>query len=464
MKQSAFAILLTQKRFDLIFKYVYAKHPCAYTRFAYLESIRAFNGFYELNPSDGEPKNSAEDFINSFDRLICSLKKDGFSSSKEAIPIGQNGELSDGAHRLAASAALGLEVETTTDEYNEWYPYAFFRKNQMVEDVMDFGALEYVKLNPNAYIVNLHAVTDTDQDDKVLEILGRYGFVYYSKSVSMTYTGYVNLKKISYGSFWEQDNQWIGGPYNQYAGAQDHARESRGKGKNPLRVFVFVCDSVEKVVKAKAEIRALYNIGNFSVHINDTHEEAIWLAEAYFNANTLFFINHRPFNQLDEVFENNIQYLKDACQRCCVNIEDVCGAGSTPLNAFFVRHSDDLDYLSLDERLHEEDEIISPHDSQLQYYPVSKEEIITNPQYHFYYEGMKFISLQVLYDFKKKRGEYPKDYNDCKTIKRIGRKPLITIPTFTWKIFREVMHKNRYSWFVFRCFRKMYRITLKKHD
>lgn len=421
MTQFALDILLTQKRFDLIFKYLYVKYPCAYTRYAYLECIRAFNDFYELNPSDGIPKKSSDDFINSFDQLIYNLRKQGYNKTMASIPIGQNGELSDGAHRLAACAALGLNVETVTDNNKEWYPYTFFRNRQMEESVMDYGALEYVKLNKNAFIVNLHAITNPNSDGKVIKILNKYGFVFYQKSIHMTFNGYVNLKKMSYGSFWEKENQWIGTYHNHFAGAQNHAKESMGSGKNPLRVFVFVCDSIEKVIKAKSEIRDLYNIGNYSVHVNDTHEEAIWLAETYFNANTLDFINKRPFDYKDVDFENNIQFLKDICLKSSVNIENICCAGSSTLNAFGLRHSNDLDYLCLDDEFNEENEIISSHNNQLKYYPTTKKEIITNPKFHLYYEGMKFISLQVLYDFKKSRNEYPKDYNDCRVIKRYRR-------------------------------------------
>lgn len=421
MKQDARHILLTQKRFDLIFKYLYVKRPCAYHRSAYLEHIRAFNNFFELNPSDGQPKNSAEDFISSFDTLIQNLREKGFDVTKGAIPIGTNGEIQDGAHRLAACAALGIPANIKMDKSNfldEVYDYRFFREKGMDESVMDYGALEYVKLNPNAYIVNLHSVTNPKDDKLVEDILHHYGVVFYKKFVHLTYKGLVNLKKLSYGSFWEKED-WIGNPQNQYFGAQDHARASLGK--NPTRVYVFVCDDLNSVCQAKEEIRAIYNIGNFSVHINDLHDEAVWLAETYFNANSLFTLNNRPYAKDDSVFDANVEYLKTQVLQCGVNMDDICGAGSTPLNAVLARHSEDFDYLCLDERFTKEDEIISPHDSELQYYPYSKEDIITNPANYQYYHGLKLVSLKVLYRMKRCRKETPKDTNDCRTIRRMMR-------------------------------------------
>ncbi len=70
MVVNALELLLKQKRFDLIFKYVFLAQQNEFAHNAYLENIRAFNNFYELNPSDGVPKNSADDFVQSFNNLI----------------------------------------------------------------------------------------------------------------------------------------------------------------------------------------------------------------------------------------------------------------------------------------------------------------------------------------------------------------------------------------------------------
>ena len=420
------------------------KKPNAYNWRAYIEHLRTFNGFHEMNPSDG-PKESPEDFLNKFDALIQSLKKDGYEASKDAIPIGPNGDIQDGAHRLSVCAALGLSVPTTTTTLNSLYDYRHMIFKRTPIALMDYGALEYVKLNPNAYIVNLQPVTNPRDDEKVEAILNHYGFVYYKKAVRLTFNGLVNIKKMSYGSFWERE-EWIGTVETGFSGACRNAKSSFGP--YPMRVFVFVCDSLEKVLEAKAIIRAIYNIGNAAVHINDHHEEAVWLAETYFNANSLFTLNNRPYKMGDSVFDDNVEYLKSEVLRCGIDIDNLCGAGSTPLNALLARHSEDIDYLSLDERLNKEDEIISPHDSQLRYYPYSKEDIITNPAFFQYYHGLKLISLDVLYRMKRKRAEVPKDINDCRTIRQIQCTFGIDPQLIKWGL-----KKNRYT----RPFVKLYK-------
>lgn len=421
MKQNALHLFLKQRRFDLIFKYLYLKYPeNDFVKKAYLENIRAFNGFYEVEPSDGVAKNSAEKFLKSFNALYHSIKTDGFNKKMGVIPVGDNGEISDGAHRLAVCAYLDLDIETQSDGRNDLYDYKFFTRQKMDPAIMDFGALEYVKLNPNAYIVNLHSVTDPSKDDQVVQILEKYGFVYYKKDITLTFDGYVNLKKLSYGSFWERES-WIGTVEDKFAGAQMHARNSMGK--NPLRAFVFVCDDLKKVIKAKAEIRDLFNLGNFSIHINDTREESVWLAETYFNKNSLDMINARPLDYEDPQFDGMIEELKETATQHKVDLENICGAGSTPFDVYGLRKSSDLDFLYCGTQPFDiQTDTLSNHDSELKYYPYPKKEIIENPAHHFYYHGLKFITLGVLYAMKQKRNEVPKDVNDCKMIESFRKK------------------------------------------
>lgn len=415
MLVNAFDLFLKQKRFDLIFKYLYVKSPSSFTKNAYLENIRAFNNFSEKS-SNGTDKDSSEKFITIFDNLINSIQNEGFKTEQNAIPIGRSGEIIDGAHRLAICASLGYNIETISSNLDALWDYQFFHNKGMDEKVMDYGALEYVKLNPHAYIVNLQPVTTMDDDSKVLDILNSHGFVYYKKECWLSFNGLVNFKKICYGSFWEKA-PWIGSPEDGFFGAQDHANHSMGI--NPMRVFVFVCENLEEVQKAKKEIRDIYGIGNYSVHINDTHEEAICLAENYFNANTLFQLNTRPFHLYDEVFEKHIEVLKTECKNRNIDIDRVCGAGSTPMNVFQIRHSQDLDYLTIGDSVLPDDEIISSHNKYERNYPHPITEIITDPSFHMYYNGVKFISLDTLYAMKKFRREIPKDYLDCKKIRTI---------------------------------------------
>ena len=417
-------LFMRQRRFDLIFKWLFVVKPGnAYVRKAYLESIRAFNGFVEGEPSDGIPKDTPDKFCQSFSRLVQSMRKDGFCRERGIIPIGDNGEISDGAHRLSVAAALGLQVETESDGRSDLYDWNFFSSRQMSPDVMDYGAMEYVRLNPNAYVVNLHAVADPARDEEVEAILNEVGFVYYKKSLTPTYNGYVNLKKLSYGSFWERE-PWIGTAENSFAGAQMHAKASMGDGKNPLRAYVFVCDSAEKVVAAKARIREIYKIGNFSVHINDTREEAVWLAETYFNKNSWDVINHRPFCLEDARFDGMMRELKDFVSSRGGSLGDVCATASTVLNVLGLRRCEDFDFLAREGSglsVQTEETLSTVVEPWLQYYPLTPDEIIDDPSCHFYFQGVKFASPEIICEMKRQRQSGIKDRDDILLISQMFR-------------------------------------------
>lgn len=417
MKVDALSLLLRQRRFDLIFKYLYAL-GAGFSREAYVESIRAFNGFEEVRPTDGCPKRSSEDFLSSFDRLKASVAAKGFDVSMGKLPIGTNGEICDGAHRLAVVAAAGGEVEVEEIGRADCYDYRFFRAHGMREDIMDFGALKYVELNPNARIVNLHAVADPQKDEAVEVILNRYGFVYYKKSVRMDFNGYVNLKKLSYGTFWERET-WIGNADNGFPGAQMHARESMGDGTNPMRIFVFVCEDDGKALQAKAEIRALFGKGNFPVHINDTHEEAVWLAQTYFNTNSLSAIRMRPFVFEDARFDALIREFKQFVAERGEKLENVCAAGSTTMNVLGLRSCSDFDFFAKDQEkmfVHTETlSVVIPEWAR--FYPAAPGDIVDNPSLHFYHQGVKFVAPDVLLQMKQKRRDGEKDAKDIRLLK-----------------------------------------------
>ncbi|RTJ71573.1 hypothetical protein [Campylobacter jejuni] len=417
--QNALDIFLNQKRFDLIFKWLYLQYPDNnFIKESYLESIRAFNNFYEENPSDNIKKEGPDAFIKRFEELFTSIKKTGFISNNHSIPIGNNNEISDGAHRLTICAFLNLQIATQKDNSDELYDYIFFRRKMMDSKIMDFGALQYVKLNPNAYIVHIHSIVDMNKDNQICNLLNSYGFIYYQKNIYLNFNGYVNLKKISYGIYGEKEN-WIGDNKNNFMGAQEHAKLSLGK--NPMRVFIFVCSSFDKILKVKQEIRKLLDMGNHSIHINDKKEEAITLAKIYFNDNSLNMINYRSFKYESKLLDTRIQKLSKIAAEHDISIEDMCACGSTPLNVYGLRESNDFDFIAKTNSkkiLNIQDSDLSNHESELYLYPNSKQEIIENPNFHFYYNNFKFISLDILYKMKKKRNEKPKDIQDCKLIKK----------------------------------------------
>jgi hypothetical protein len=401
---SAYDIFIKNKRFDLIYKILYVlskEKPSLVQEFyrrIYIEHIRAFNNFYECEPL----KNSPEAFVDSFDKLIDSIKTNGYDGTP--IPIRENWNLANATHRLACCVAMNIDVSTEVVEYPHDFDWRFFETRGISKSVADFGVLKYVELNRNAYIVNIFPVMPKKYDEKIENILTKYGFIYYRKEITLSLNGCINLKKINYGK-----KAWGENYKNKFAELKKHAKKSRGNGLNPLRVYVFVCDSIEKVVETKKEIYEILNIGNFPVHINDSREEAIEISQTFFNDNSILLLNKRRYFYNSEKADEFIDEFKNYILQNNYDINDFCIDGSASLAVFGIREIKDFGFLHIPNQINEVMSNISSHESYLNNYPKTKTEIILNPENHFYYRGIKFISLDILKQMKQKRNEFPKD-------------------------------------------------------
>lgn len=104
-------INLTSKyRYDVFIKYYYVQAYLENKNYKlaqnmYLEHIKSFNNFIE---PDGKKKGKKE-FIEHFNKLINDIKINGIN--KTIIPITKNGEIIDGAHRLAIALYLNIKIQ-----------------------------------------------------------------------------------------------------------------------------------------------------------------------------------------------------------------------------------------------------------------------------------------------------------------------------------------------------------------
>lgn len=102
--------LISKYRYDVFIKYYYVQEYIERNNYniakeIYLQHIKSFNNFIE---PDGR-KIKPEDFIKNFNYLIEDIKSNGIN--KTIIPITKNGEIIDGAHRLAIALYLNLKIQ-----------------------------------------------------------------------------------------------------------------------------------------------------------------------------------------------------------------------------------------------------------------------------------------------------------------------------------------------------------------
>jgi len=289
-------------------------------------------------------------------------------------------------------------------------------------------ALEYCMLNPQSVIVNLHPVA-YGKDEAVEEFLGEYGKVFYKKEIYVNSHAAFLITKRYY-----KNENWIGNYENNFAGARRHGYEVFKNCKNiPVRIYIYQCHNKKDLPILKSKIRFLYNLGNYPVHINDTHEETIDLAQLWLNDNSIHYINNASFKYYAD-FKDRVFFYKKWLINNQYNSEFFCIDGSSPLSVYGLRQSADLDFLYLRHTAKYlnispiENNYINSHLEEAKYYAMPVEDIIINPDYHFYFEGVKFINLDVLKIMKTNRNEFPKDQKDIYLINVLLKNNILNFP------------------------------------
>lgn len=182
--RDAYDLWTRNRRFDLVYKIALARAwlrgDAAETRVAeraYLESIRAFNGFHEADP----PKSSGADFLAAFRDVVESVRRRGYMPDAAAVPVGEDDELHNGAHRVAACAACGVpcRVARRPGRYDWGYRFFLRRKKRFDPWALAFGLRAYVRLNDRARIVTAAAPLTRRGLESAHAALALHGVVYY---------------------------------------------------------------------------------------------------------------------------------------------------------------------------------------------------------------------------------------------------------------------------------------------
>ena len=388
--------LLTPNRLDIVAKYLYVKYrelgiESQFANDLYLEHIKAFNGFVE---NDESQKIGKEAFLKSFDSIIDSIKEGGFNENN-IVPLAKDQTIIDGAHRVACSIYFDEEVTTVSlDAEEQNFNYAFFEQRGLDRIYLDAMAFEYARLKDNVFMVIVWP-TAKEHEVELQSILTKYGEIVYRKDIPLNSNGLVHLVKQAY-----RTESWLGSYANDFEGARNKARWCYNESGT---VRAFLLESDKDLIAMKDEIRDVFKIEKHAVHINDTKEETIELAELLFNQNSINWMNGANLKEYKKFNELFLQYSNWFAKNNLLK-EDFTLIGGV-LAIYGVRESFDLDYICKDNKVYDfGDEKIELETKKVQYAPVKLDELIYNPRYYFYAHGQKFVTLDILKEIKQKRG------------------------------------------------------------
>ena len=408
--------LITPQRFDLMAKYIYAKlcelnAETTWGSEVYKEHLHILNNFCENDSF----KSCLQDFKQSFDEVLKSIKFNQFDAKISIVPTAYPNILINGCHRTAACLLYNKDITCQSYDTKDYgiYDSSFFRNRRthftqkgLAEKYLDAMALQYCQLKKNCHLVIVFPSTEGKYHKKIQDSLNQHGIIVYEKKVKIEKRGPLNLVRELYG-----EEKWMGGWNNNFKGAQTKARLCFTNNNYPIRIFLFETDSMQHAQTAKIEIRKLFGIGNHSIHMTDTYEEALRVARSLFVKNSIHLINNAHHKNFFN-FNRFVSYYKQWLKQNNINDECFCLDGSAILAVYGLRDCKDLDYLH-----HGYDDInsisseIESHNQWIHHHVIGKDEIIFNPNYHCYYQGIKFASLDVIKKMKTKRNEI-KDKKD----------------------------------------------------
>ncbi|MGB0806686.1 MAG: hypothetical protein ACPGRC_08345 [Salibacteraceae bacterium] len=402
--------LLTPERFDLLAKILYIKyyesaHGAEFYKELYLKHIEIFNGFFE---SDGSGKIGEDGFINSFNDLINSVKSEGIKKDV-ILPASTGNVILDGAHRTATAIYFNDSIQIAEIESCEAnFDYQYFKNGGLKEYFLDEMALEYInQKQKDLYLMFLWPTGGNDNNNEVDTIIKSYGKIVYRKEIDLSENGSVNLIRSLY-----ENESWVGSFDDRFAGAHNKARWCFSKDG---KVKVVLLDSSKDMIALKEEIRDLFSVKKHSVHITDTYSEVYKYGRLVFNNNSVHWLNHFTFKNYDwfnKLLSHFVQWQKDSL----FDLNDFCIDGSASLSAYGIRVARDVDFLYGKEReISTGFKEIDCHNERLNYDLKQIGEIIYDPRNHFYYKSVKFISLNLLREYKINRGE-KKDLIDIEGI------------------------------------------------
>ncbi|MEJ5259281.1 MAG: FkbM family methyltransferase [Anaerohalosphaeraceae bacterium] len=405
--------LVCAERFDLTAKILYGRFyrqrlKSDWGRRVYLAHLKVFNNFLE---EDGSGKAGPEAFLRRYDSLLESLAAEGFDPTRSLLPVDQNGTIIDGSHRVAAAYLTGQDVYTAVfDRPASRYNYAWFLQRGLEPKYADAMAYEYCKIKKNTYIVSVFPCAE-GREEEIVSILCRYARLVYRKELVLRKNGPFFYIKHAY-----LGEHWTGSPSDGFRGYQDKAVNCF-RGRGPLRVYLIEADSPEAVRSCKQEIRELFGSNKDAVHINDSYEETLRLAGLCFNENSLHFLNHAETVYF-ESFHRQLQEYRTLLEQSGADPECFCIDGSSVMAAYGIRPARDIDYLHVGyEALPAKASCrLESYNKAAVYHQKPLDEVVFNPENYFYFEGLKFVSLQELFRMKSNRTE-PKNRADVPRIR-----------------------------------------------
>ena len=402
--------LLHPQRLDISAKYAYARlRECAgdlpWATKVYHDHIMSMCGGREESPR----KENVQDFFNAFHDTLNSIKSYGFDDQKKAIPVAEENHslILNGAHRVAACLLYGVVAPTrvlkTKNPWRPHYSYKWFASVGLQKQILDFMLLEYVRLRPDSRLAIVWPPA-VSKIEVIESIFHQHCTVVATKKVKFLEKAPVNIIRQVYAG-----EEWLGTAYNKFNGAHDKAKMCF-PGLDFLYCLLLQSDSADTISVAKEKVRENIGVTYAAIHTTDTHAETLRVAKCFFNENSIHFLNHAIPAESSQLLKRLAKYQEAIGER-----DEFAIHGSSVMDVYGIRASEDLDYISTHTDKIINDQHISLDNEKVEYISAKLSEMLFDPRNYFYYNGIKFVNLSVVKKTKQARNE-AKDTDDIELI------------------------------------------------
>lgn len=399
--------LVTWSRLDIGMRTLYLQLKERVPKLAekiYHEDIKAQSLGTMVDP-DNSSKNGLKSFRDVFDCIAGSIAKDGFDPARTLLPVSSAGSILNGGHRLSAALVHGREVSCV---YTNLPPitcdYKYFFDRDVPSDIIERAARQVIRYAENVFVAFLwpSGVGALARAESMFEN------VIYKKTISLKRKGPFNLL---YQCYHHMD--WVGTDVSGFQGLQQKQMECFPNGEGEVHVIAFqALGGVFEIRKIKQRIREINGIGYSSVHITDTREEAISLANIVFSDTGLHYLNYAE--PITSGARETLERLSVTAVERGVDLEEFIIDGSWLLELYGIRCAEDLDIIA-SSGVNDVYGMMGfdARDKEIIYHGKAEEELVFDISNHFYLFGVKVIGFRQLQYMKAARGQ-AKDENDIK--------------------------------------------------
>lgn len=398
--------LLSPNRLDIVARYIFVRQYMLGWGISW--GTRVYRELLESSTptfADGDGrKTSFTDYLSNLAGLATSMSREGYDVSRGLIPYVGN-TVVDGAHRVAAAIHFGHDVEAVRVQGP---PQVMDASSLLTfglsETTVDNLACEYARLDKGTFVAVLFPSTQR-QWAEALDLIRSNAEIVHQREIALTDVGRRNLIKLLYG----HEPWWDGSHTEQFV----DLRFPRGGG---VAAVLFKTRNGAHSRPVKQFARKAFPADHY-VHMNDTHQETVWIMDALFNRNGRSYINQAEASSTPRFaeFEQRFRLLRDSRPE----LEYACIDSGGVLAAFGLRDSNDLDFIvptrQMALSLHDLPEGMDCHNDEYGAFHVPVDDIIASPHHHFRYKGVMMMGLDSVMLFKKWRnGE--KDRQDIRLI------------------------------------------------